>query len=362
MGTRSHRLDDADPSRGPVENGSTGEVGVLTTDAGPHPPGSAVRPDRSDPEPPRTVTVVICTYTEDRWGSLRRAIDSVAAQRRPPDQVLVVIDHNDQLLERARAAAPVGVDVVASAGPRGLSGARNTGARLAGGDVVAFLDDDAEAEPGWLEALLGHYRADVAGAGGVALPVWSAPGRPRWFPPEFDWVVGCSYRGLPVTVAPQRNLIGAAMSFRRSVFDVVGTFDTDMGRIGSVPLGCEETEFAIRLGRTLAGARLLHVPGAVVHHHVTRERARVRYFLRRCYAEGISKAAVARRAGRDRALSSERSYVRSTLPRGFLDGLRSGLAGDRWGFARAGTICIGLAATGAGYLAGTVRGTELPPV
>ena len=318
-------------------------------------------PEGSVAGPPRTVTVVICAYTGDRWGLLLRSIGSVCRQRRVPDQVLVVIDHNDELLERTRASASSDVEVTASTGPPGLSGARNTGARLARGDVVAFLDDDAEADPGWLEALLSRYGAGVAGTGGVAVPVWPARGRPRWFPPEFDWVVGCSYTGLPVTVAPQRNLIGAAMSFRRSVFDAVGAFDTDMGRIGSLPLGCEETEFAIRLGRTLPGAQLLHVPDAVVHHHVAEQRTTVRYFLRRCYAEGISKAAVARRAGRDRALSSERDYVLFTLPQGILGGLASGLRGELWGFARAGMICIGLGATGAGYLAGASRSTELLP-
>ncbi len=308
--------------------------------------------DRFPPGPPRTVTVVICAYTERRWDSLLNAIASFRVQRRLPDQLLVVIDHNYQLLERARSSFPSDIELVASVDDQGLSGARNTGVRLASGDVVAFLDDDAEADPGWLEELLDRYRPDVAGAGGVAVPVWPGRGRPRWFPLEYDWVVGCSYLGLPDQVVPQRNLIGAAMSFRRSVFDMVGSFDTAMGRVGSFPLGCEETEFAIRLRRVLVGAQLLHVPPAIVHHHVVLERARVSYFLRRCYAEGLSKAAVTQRAGRDEGLSSERRYVLSTLPRGVLDGLRSGLRGDAWGVARAAMICVGLLAALTGYLVG----------
>ena len=116
---------------------------------------------------------------------------------------------------------------------------------------------------------------------------------PGWLPTEFDWVVGCSYTGLPETVAPVRNLIGAAMSFRRYLFDEIGTFDTEMGRLGVLPLGCEETEFAIRVRLNVAGAEILHVPSAIVRHHIEPERVRVRYFLHRCYAEGLSKAAVA---------------------------------------------------------------------
>ncbi len=300
--------------------------------------------------PPHTVTVVICAYTERRWDSLVDAITSIRAQRRRPDQLVVVIDHNDELLLRAQSAFQSDVKVVANAEVTGLSGARNTGLRLATGDVVAFLDDDAEADPGWLEELLAHYLPDVVGAGGAALPVWPGSARPRWFPEEFDWVVGCSYRGLPDTVAPQRNLIGAAMSFRRSAFDEVGEFDPDMGRLGTIPLGCEETEFSLRVRTAFTGAELVYVPRAKVHHHVGTERTKVRYFLRRCFAEGVSKAAVTRRAGSEQALASERTYVRSTLPRGVLSGLRAVLRGDLGGFARSVMIVVGLLATTAGYL------------
>jgi len=300
----------------------------------------------------QSVTVVICAYTERRWESLLRAVDSLRSQRRLPEQCVVVIDHNEQLLRRARFSLPSDVEVMASEGPRGLSGARNTGVRAATGDVVAFLDDDAEADPGWIENLLVQYDQPwVAGAGGRALPVWPR-GCPSWFPSEFYWVVGCSYTGLPETVGPVRNPIGAAMSFRRAIFEQVGCFDTDMGRLGVLPLGCEETEFAIRVRRSIEGAGLVHVPDAVVRHHVDKDRVQLGYFVRRCYSEGISKAALAERAGAGSALSAERRYVLATLPQGFLDGLRDGFRGDSGGFARASMIVAGLLATTAGYLIG----------
>lgn len=312
--------------------------------------GLEARPTGPPFDTPRTVSVVICAYTERRWDSLVDAIDSMRVQRHRPDQLVVVIDHNNELLRRTRSTFQSDVEVLANAEVKGLSGARNTGVRAASCDVVAFLDDDAEAEPDWLQELLAQYLPDVVGAGGVALPVWPGNSRPRWFPHEFDWVVGCSYRGLPDRVAPQRNLIGAAMSFRRSLFGEVGTFDTAMGRVGTLPLGCEETEFALRVRERFPRTELVHVPLARVHHHVGAERTTVTYFVRRCYAEGISKAAVAQRAGREMALASERAYVRSTLPKGILDGLRAGLRGDVGGFARSLMIVIGLATTTAGYL------------
>jgi glucosyl-dolichyl phosphate glucuronosyltransferase len=317
--------------------------------------GLEALPTRPPFEAPQTVSVVICAYTDRRWDSLVNAIESLRVQRHRPDQLVLVIDHNDELLRRAQASFPDDVNVLANAEVTGLSGARNTGVRVATSDVVAFLDDDAKAEADWLQELLQEYLPHVAGAGGVALAVWPGNRRPGWFPPEFDWVVGCSYRGLPDTVAPQRNLIGAAMSFRRSVFEEVGHFDTAMGRLGTLPLGCEETEFALRVRQSFPGTELVHVPLARVHHLVGTERVKVRYFIRRCYAEGISKAAVARRAGSEMALASERAYVRSTLPKGVREGVRAGLRGDVAGFARSLMILIGLVTTTAGYLSPRLR-------
>jgi hypothetical protein len=129
-------------------------------------------------------------------------------------------------------------------------------------------------------------------------------------------------------------------------------FDTEMGRLGVLPLGCEETEFSIRVRRNIAGAQFVHVPSAIVHHHVEPERVRTGYFIRRCYAEGISKAAVTRRTGADAALSTERTYIVSTLSRGVLDGISDGLRGDADGFARSAMILVGLLVTTTGYFVG----------
>jgi cellulose synthase/poly-beta-1,6-N-acetylglucosamine synthase-like glycosyltransferase len=212
------------------------------------------------------------------------------------------------------------------------------------------------ADPSWLARLAEHY-ADpgVLGVGGTVEPDFAA-GRPAWFPREFDWVVGCSYRGLPRELTPVRNFIGANMSFRRRVFDAVGGFDGAVGRVGTRPAGCEETELCIRVLERMPGGRLLYEPRSVVRHRVPEARTAWPYFWRRCWAEGGSKAVVARAHPGRRALSSERTYTLRVLPQAFARALAEAAAGrDGPALVRAGAIAGGLTVTTAGYLAGAGR-------
>ncbi len=300
-----------------------------------------------------SATVVVCAYTKDRWVTLQRAIDTTLGQIGRNDELLVVVDHNEALLTRCREYVGDFI-VLPNRHHRGLSGARNTALDEAHGSIIVFLDDDAIPLDGWLEALRAPYSDKrVYGVGGLAKPNWLG-GKPRWFPEEFLWVVGCSHLGLPSDPHPVRNLVGANMSFRKAAFDHVGGFAEHMGRVGERLLACEETEFSIRLMQANPGAIILYEPSSQVEHQVAQQRASLDYFVKRCWAEGLSKAEVSRRVGRSRGLSTERHYASRVLPRGIWKGLRDSVAGDLWGAVRSAAIVLGLAATAAGYCVGTV--------
>ncbi|MFI6105583.1 glycosyltransferase family 2 protein [Streptomyces sp. NPDC051310] len=306
----------------------------------------------------RRFSVVICAYTEDRWEDILAAVGSVRRQSRPALETLLVVDHNAALLERlGREYADAGeeVRVLANAGPRGLSAGRNTGIAAARGDIVAFLDDDAVAERDWLRRFDEAYGDPrVVAVGGRTVPAWASGRRPAWFPEEFDWVVGCTYRGLPPGRVRVRNVLGGNASFRRTAFDAAGGFATGIGRDGGKrPLGCEETELCIRLGQALPDAVLLIDDRAVIHHKVPAARATYRYFRARVWAEGLSKALVARSVGADKGLETERHYTSRVLPAGVARGVRDFVLGRPGGAGRAGAIVTGVAVAAGGYLRGT---------
>ena len=299
-------------------------------------------------------SVVICAYTEKRWDNLVRGVESVKGQSLPPGEIIVVVDHNETLFSQAKANLQ-GVKVIENNNSPGLSGARNSGIAAAQGEIIAFIDDDAFAEPDWLAQLREGYREpNVQGVGGLIKPEWHSP-RPKWFPGEFNWVVGCTYRGMPEKASPVRNLIGCNMSLRREVFDTIGGFR--IGRVGALSIGQEndETEFCIRLQRLWPEATLLYRPEAMVHHEVTKERSTRNYYIRRCFSEGLSRARLSKQVGLVKGTSTERRYVVKTLPASFLRALAHSIRTfDFKALEQASAILVGLASTVAGYLVGNL--------
>jgi cellulose synthase/poly-beta-1,6-N-acetylglucosamine synthase-like glycosyltransferase len=313
-------------------------------------------------------SVVVSTYNEERWGDLEACVESLRHQSQPPLETIVVVDHNPALLERAKDAFPE-AKVIANERPRGLAGARNSGVAIASGEVIAFIDDDAQARPDWLHELESCFEDPAAvGAGGALLPNWEGPAA-RWIPHEFFWVFGCSYEGLPTSLAPVRNPIGANMAVRASVLREVGGFreggsESDgaapseirsrgvVRAAGNIP---DDTDLAIRVKQRILGAVWLYQPRAEVLHTVTPERATLSYFLRRCWEEGVGKANLSRFVGAEEGLSSERRHLTRVLPRGVARGIGDAVRGDGAGALRAGAIVVGLITSAAGFLAASAR-------
>lgn len=306
------------------------------------------------------ISVIICTHDARRFDRLRQAIDSVLAQSVAAHEIILVVDGNDDVLQAALTAFPA-AKVMPNARTKGLSGARNTGLLAAKGGIVAFLDDDAIAETDWLAAIAAQFASPFTlGVGGPIVPSW--PGeRPRWMPREFDWVVGCSYEGQATRTGTVRNLIGCNMAFRRSALVMAGLFDEGLGRIGANAAGAEETELCLRTGAMFPMAGLAMDDRAVVRHQIEAHRKAFRYFVRRCLAEGKSKALMTHRHPSRAGLSSERHHLLTVIPRRILAHLADGFSHPgQGGFGRAAASAIGTALVAGSFLAGRIA-VRRPP-
>lgn len=292
------------------------------------------------------VSVVIPCYTERRWDHLVRAVNSVRVQSPRPAEIVVAVDHNPDLFARAWRELS-DVTVLANGSTRGVSGNRNTGVFHTRSPLVALLDDDAYAHPGWLAGLLAPFTDPaVIGTGGAIRPEWERP-QPFWLPDEFLWTVGGS-ASAPATTTPARNVWSASMAVRRDVFESVGGFRVGFGKVGDRARP-EDTELCLRMSQA-SGGRWMFVPEAVIDHPVPAQRNTFGFFLSRCYQEGRGKVEMSRLLGAgSNSLSAEQAYLRSTLPRAFGRALADTVRGRGLGnAAKAGAVVSAVAAAAVG--------------
>jgi glucosyl-dolichyl phosphate glucuronosyltransferase len=316
-----------------------------------------------------SVAVIIPAYTMRRWALTVDAVESARNQTTPPQIVVLSIDNNEELFALAQrhwassATSGTPVRVVANGFSDHLAGtamhvkahgsnrrfgagsARNTAAAQVSADILAFLDDDARAEPDWIEQLLAAYRETGASAvGGPPMPVY-ATGRPRWFPSNFDWVFGCSYEGMPTTIAPIGHLIGANMSVRRRDFEVVGGFHS---------VDFDDLDLCMRLADRFGSQAVYFAPRAIVHHFVPADRVTWHYFYRRCFFVNREKVRAFVDMGPAANLRSELAFVSRALTVHVGGELRRACAGDTTAWRRIGAMLVGMTLAGLGHLRGRV--------
>ena len=334
----------------------------------PKPPRAEVwSPSTLGPPWPVAASVIIPSYTLDRWSLLCDAVHSVQVQTRPPLEIIICVDHNADLFARCTTEWPperpseVPIRIIENRfeqdpaeaeahlrahGSRrrfGAGWARNCAAELARGDVLAFLDDDAAAAPAWLAHLLAPYdEPSTIAVGGAPLPRYETE-RPGWFPPNFDWVFGCAYDGLPSTLAPAAHLIGANMSVRRTVFEAVGGFHS---------IDFDDLDLCMRIAAQYPNRTLYYEPLAVVFHYVPEGRLSWHYFWRRCFFVNREKVETFAAMGQAANLNAERAFVRRALITQVATQLAALRSGQRVALLRLGSMVVGIVMAVSGHLVG----------
>ena len=318
-----------------------------------------------------TATVIIPTFSLGRWDQLVLAVSSVQAQTHPPLELIICVDHNPELVHRCEehwgAGTEAGFPIVVvpnrfeqsqvittyvkAHGSKRRFGAgwnRNTGAELAHGDILVFLDDDAAAEPSWLEYLLAPFDDPrTVAVGGAPLPRYETE-RPRWFPANFDWVFGCAYAGLPTELGPYPRLIGANMSVRRESYIAVG---------GCRSIDFDDLDLCLRLSQKDDPRRLMYEPRAVVHHFVPKERVSWRYFWRRCFFVNQEKVEVFGELGGTANMGAESQFVIRSFTAQLMTDASDLLHGRLVGLSRMGAMFVGIFMAATGNLLGRYRWT-----
>jgi len=240
------------------------------------------------------VSVVLCTYTLDEYDDFREAANSVLAQTHDDVELVVVVDGYEDVYDVVvdDYGDHPDVQVHCNDENEGLLVSRNRGAEYATGDVVAFIDADAVADPHWVKRLITAYEErDVLAAGGKMTPRWVA-GKPSFLPEEFYWLVGVTHRGFAEGEGEVRNTFGSNISFRADVFAELGGFDPEIGgRKGEKNLQGGETELCARL-REEYGKGVWYVPDAEVEHKVFDYRTELGWLADRAFWQGYSKRAM----------------------------------------------------------------------
>jgi len=240
-----------------------------------------------------TVSIIICTY--NRADSLQITLEGISRMIVPRniDLEVLVVDNNstDRTKEVIEKFNKDGFGYIGYIFERnqGLSFARNAGLDRAKGEIIIFTDDDVIVEPDWLiETVRTFYEYDADCVGGKILPVW--PGeKPTWLSETIENILalldyGDTVRELKAEDPP---LFGANVAFTRQMLRKTGYFNTTLGRKGDKLYCSEDTDMYERLIKL--NGKIIYQPKSVVHHVISINRLKKRYFRKWHFDGGVGQ-------------------------------------------------------------------------
>jgi GT2 family glycosyltransferase len=299
------------------------------------------------------VSVVVPTYSMDRYSDFCECVDALLAQTYDDIEIVAIVDGSEAVYERVCDDYGHEESVVCylsydNAGPLSRG---NMGAIQASGEVVALTDDDAVPEEDWVEQLVDAYeRHDATAVGGRMTANWVA-GKADYIPEEFYFLIGVTHRGFPTEEREVRNTFGANLSFKREAFLKLGGIK--LGGIDPSSVQGRETEFCSRLGRAY-GEGVVYTPDAVVSHKIYQYRTEPKWLVERAFWQGYSKRAMETIIPESSDEESEqlRRLLLRYIPRRIWNLL---ISPSKSRATQLLMLFVLLTATGIGYLYGTLR-------
>lgn len=244
------------------------------------------------------ISVVIVSYNRPK--PVKRTVDSLMAQSVRPYEIIVIDDGSKPRLDLKTTFE--NFQLIHFRTERGLSNSRNFGVNIATGEYVAFIDDDAEASPNWLEEVEKEILKGADILGGPLIPNFEAAPPEWWNEKDFGGLAG-------IGNAASKAIWGANMIFSKKVFDYIGLFDPRVGRQKGKLMSHEERELITKAKSVF---KVAFVPAAVVSHSVPARRLGLKYILQWRYYDGVSDRKLANLSIRQ-ACGIVRSLLRATV-------------------------------------------------
>lgn len=239
------------------------------------------------------VSVIICTC--NRYELIIRTLESIVNNAQQPHEIIIV----DQSDEKGRMRAILTslpfssrLTIIPDDG-KGLSRARNIGWKRAGGDLIAFTDDDAFVDGRWIQGILQSFsikKFKTGITGGKIIPVFDEM-NPDWRMPErWEYLYPAYDRGDHIGEYTNGELPpGASFAILRSLLEKTGGFNERLGVIEGkkTQIYGEDSEVALQVQKL--GYQVVYNSNIIVYHPVPLSRQNQDFLNRRLYIEGITQ-------------------------------------------------------------------------
>ena len=240
------------------------------------------------------LTAIICTYNRAKY--IGPLLESIAANDLPKAEYeILLVDNNctDNTREISETFAEAHPEVsfrYTTEPEQGLSAARNRGIKEAKGDIIVYIDDDALVDPHYLRDYAEWFSAhpDTMACGGPIIPLYETQ-EPEWMSPYTRALLTAwmDYGDTPREYPKGRFPGGGNAAYRKSVFEKVGYFNTELGRKGNSLMGAEEKDIFDKMHAL--GMQILYLPTPVLHHIIPQKKLEKDFFDRWTLQIGMSE-------------------------------------------------------------------------
>jgi len=259
------------------------------------------------------ISIIVCTYK--RYDLVRNCLTYLERLNHVQStnfEILVVENTPHNIRENMEWVSHFTHARVVIEDETGLSSARNTGVRSSTGEIVIFLDDDAEVYEDWLDSLVTAFSKNPVAQmiGGKVIPKYALMDKPKWVSKKCEELLSCINWGDSTRLLRDSEWVaGANLAYRRKVFDSYGLFSTNLGRKGEASLlSNEESELNSRIPKLAK----FYCGNAIVDHVIAPERLDRQWFRKRVFWQAISDV-ISGAVGRGERDAHLKNYINGLL-------------------------------------------------